>query len=133
MKPKTDKHSKLNTGKRTNFIVPEKSEYNCGYCGKTVAGGRYNNHCPHCLWSKHLDDKIPGDRASECQELIEPIGVTQKRDTWRIVHQCAGCKKRTVVNSAAADNLDLIIELSQRLLPLRRLPHSRVPRNQKIT
>ena len=98
-------------------MVPEKSESHCGRCGKTVAGGRYNNHCPHCLWSKHLDDKVPGDRASECQALMEPVGVTQKKGTWRIVHQCTGCQKYTVVDTAAEDNLDLIIELSQRPLP----------------
>lgn len=107
----------FNIGKRTNFIVPEKEKYICGHCGETVAGGRYNNHCPRCLWSKHLDDKIPGDRSSECQALMEPVGVTQRKGKWRIVHQCAGCKKRTVVDTAAEDNLDLIIELSQLPLP----------------
>jgi DNA-directed RNA polymerase subunit RPC12/RpoP len=107
----------FNIGGRTNFIVPPKEEYTCGHCGKTVAGGRYHNHCPYCLWSKHLDDKVPGDRAAECQALMEPVGVTSKKSTWRIVHQCTGCGKHTVVDSAAEDNLDLIIGLSQLPLP----------------
>ena len=96
-----------------NFIVPKVEKYSCGHCGKIVTGGRYNNHCPHCLWSKHLDDQIPGDRASNCRSLMEPTGVIQKNGKWRIVHRCAGCQKHTVVDSAAEDDKDLIIELSR--------------------
>lgn len=113
---KQQKHI-FNIGGRTNFIVPEKEKYICGHCGETVSGGRYYNHCPHCLWSKHLDDKVPGDRASTCQALMEPVGVTQKKGKWRIVHQCTGCEEHTVVDSAAEDNLDLITKLSQLPLP----------------
>ena len=108
---------KTEMNKRTHFLVPEVEKYTCGHCGEIVAGGRYNNHCPHCLWSKHLDDKIPGDRASECQALMKPIGVTQKNGIWRIVHQCIGCKKNTVVDSSLADNFNLIVKLSQHPLP----------------
>lgn len=118
MKAKTDKHSELNTGKRTNFIVPEREKYLCGHCGENVAGGRYHNHCPHCLWSKHLDDKVPGDRASRCQALMEPVGVLQRKGAWRVVRQCTGCKKHTVVDSIPKDDFDLITKLSQLPLPL---------------
>ena len=97
-----------------NFIVPKVEKYVCGQCGKIVIGGRYNNHCPNCLWSRHLDDKIPGDRASKCKSLMEPIGVVQKDGKWRIIHQCLKCKKKTVVDSSVEDNSNLIIELSQR-------------------
>lgn len=100
-----------------NFIVPDEEKYACGHCGKIIAGGRYNNHCPHCLWSKHVDDQIPGDRASKCHAMMEPIGVFQKGGRWRIVHQCAGCKKNTVVDSVSEDDSELIIELSQHPLP----------------
>jgi hypothetical protein len=100
-----------------NFIVPDKEKYICRQCGETVNGGRYNNHCPHCLWSKHLDDKIPGDRASKCKSLMEPIGVIQKDGKWRIIHQCLSCKENTVVDSSPEDDSNLIIKLSQRPLP----------------
>lgn len=95
------------------FKVPDEKNYICGHCGETVTGGRYNNHCPRCLWSKHLDDKIPGDRASKCRSLMEPTGIVQKSGTWRIIHQCLKCKKKTVVDAAPKDNIDLIIKLSQ--------------------
>ena len=42
---------------RKNFLVPEQEPYICGNCGIEIMGGRYNNHCPKCLWSKHLDDR----------------------------------------------------------------------------
>ena len=110
---KSNRSRRQNSGKHTNFIVPKRKSYVCGHCGETVDGGRYNNHCPHCLWSKHLDRDVPGDRASKCQALMKPIGVTQKKGQWRIVHQCTGCETHTITNSAPEDNFDLIIELSQ--------------------
>jgi hypothetical protein len=117
MKTEDKNHSNSNPQERTNFIVPEKEEYTCGHCGENVIGGRYNNHCPHCLWSMHLDDKVPGDRASKCKSLMEPVGVLQKKGVWRIVQQCTGCNKYTVVDSAPEDNFDLVIKLSQKPLP----------------
>lgn len=106
-----------------NFIVPDEEKYICGHCEGNVIGGRYNNHCPHCLWSKHLDDKIPGDRASDCKSLMEPTGVIQKAGRWRIIHQCLKCKKKTIVDSSPEDDSDLIIELSRRPLPDKYLNH----------
>lgn len=123
MKKEANKYNRPGSNERTNFLVPEIENYACGNCGETIAGGRYNNHCPHCLWSKHLDDKVPGDRASQCQSLMKPVGVIQKSGTWRIVHQCLGCKKNTVIDSIPEDNIDLIIELSQSPLSAISLRH----------
>jgi len=118
MKKETNNHgSGEETGKPLNFLVPEREKYICGHCKESVIGGRYNNHCPHCLWSKHLDDRRPGDRASECRELMKPVGVMQEKGKWRVVHQCSGCGKYTVVDSSPEDDFDLIIDLSQKPLP----------------
>ena len=76
-------------------------------------GGRYFDHCPRCLWSKHVDDQIPGDRASTCHGLMEPIGVIQKHGTWRIIERCLKGDKTFIVDSLPEDNQDLIISLSQ--------------------
>ena len=65
----------MNNKGRKNFLVPKKEPYICENCGTPVMGGRYNNHCPKCLWSKHVDDKVPGDRASTCQQLMQPVGI----------------------------------------------------------
>ncbi len=112
MKTKYTRSDNPDSVKQANFIVPEKEKYVCGHCGETVDGGRYNNHRPSCLWSKHLDRDVPGDRASECQALMESVGVLQKKGKWRIVHQCTACETHTVTNCAPEDDIDLIIGLS---------------------
>ena len=52
------------------------SGFICGHCGKKVEplGFTSRNHCPFCLWSRHLDE-LPGDRASECGGLMEPVSA----------------------------------------------------------
>jgi hypothetical protein len=49
-------------------------DFVCEHCGEKVVGDGYTNHCPKCLWSKHVDIN-PGDRASECQGMMKPINV----------------------------------------------------------
>ncbi len=103
----------MNDKRRKNFLVPGEEPYLCEHCGTAVVGGRYNNHCPSCLWSKHVDDKIPGDRISKCQGMMEPIAVIQKKGKWRILQKCQKCDHRFIVDSTLGDNLALIIQLSQ--------------------
>jgi DNA-directed RNA polymerase subunit RPC12/RpoP len=95
-----------------NFLVLKQQEYACEYCDEKVMGGRYNNHCHKCLWSKHVDDKIPGDRASKCQGLMEPIRVIKKNDNFRILHKCVECDKEFAVGVGDKDNQDFVIKLS---------------------
>ncbi|MFH1561380.1 MAG: RNHCP domain-containing protein [Patescibacteria group bacterium] len=95
-----------------NFIVRPIEEYRCEHCGQLVAGGRYNNHCPSCLWSKHLDRDLPGDRKSNCLGMMEPIGAVQKGNRWRIIHRCLNCDQQTIVDNSPQDNFEKIILLS---------------------
>jgi len=95
-----------------NFIVPPVANYICENCGQEVIGGRYHNHCPHCLYSKHVDNLIPGDRSSDCQGLMEPITIEQKKGKLRIVHRCLKCHKLAIVDTSPDDNIDLVIQLS---------------------
>ncbi len=62
----------------------------CGNCGEYVVGDGFTNHCPKCLWSKHVD-KNPGDRMEKCGGLMEPIGVDQKRGEFVLIHKCLKC------------------------------------------
>ena len=55
----------------------ENTAFACVHCGSAVPAntdGHYRNHCPYCLWSLHVDE-LPGDRASECRQPMEPIGL----------------------------------------------------------
>src|SRR3989344_7055093 len=74
--------------------------FKCQNCGREVVkhtlGTKHRNHCPFCLWSKHLD-MVPGDRRMECRGLMEPIGLTFKREGGKkqgelmLVHRCSVC------------------------------------------
>lgn len=69
--------------------------FTCIRCRRAVGaesfGTRHRNHCPHCLWSRHLDGE-PGDRRSPCCQPMEPVAIEVRRDgEWALVHRCAGC------------------------------------------
>ncbi|MDD3679629.1 MAG: RNHCP domain-containing protein [Candidatus Shapirobacteria bacterium] len=98
--------------KRKNFLVPKKEVFTCLNCGNKIEGGGYISHCPKCLWSKHVDQDVPGDRQSDCQGAMKPIEVTKKGKEWRIIHRCQKCNKKTIVYSHPKDDFDLIINLS---------------------
>lgn len=83
--------------------------FKCGHCrqfiGAPLMGGRHRNHCPNCLYSKHVDGKMPGDRKSECRSLMEPIGLFSRRNGEEVlIHRCLGCGKHDPNRVAADDN-----------------------------
>ena len=62
--------------------------FKCEHCGQMVEGNGYTNHCPYCLWSKHVDNS-PGDRTNHCEGLMMPIDYEVKRSgTYFIIHKC---------------------------------------------
>ena len=76
--------------------------------------GSSRNHCPYCLYSLHVDSEVPGDRESECQGLMVPIGIElNKKKGTRIEHMCQKCGHRIYNKIASDDNWDLICELSR--------------------
>lgn len=85
-------------------------EFKCGHCrafiGPTMSGGRHRNHCPLCLFSKHVDRSRPGDRLSGCRSLMQPIGVAcRPNGEQMIVHRCLGCGAERRNRVAADDNV----------------------------
>ena len=82
--------------------------FQCANCHKEVnlteSGTKHRNHCPYCLWSKHVDEKI-GDRRSRCHGAMRPVGLSQKKDgELMIVHECTKCLKVST-NRIAGDDL----------------------------
>ena len=88
-------------------------DFVCGHCGTETAGSGYTNHCPVCLWSRHVDIH-PGDRAAECGGLMEPVGVMQKHGEYRIQHRCVVCGHETVMTAAKDDRVETLIALSSK-------------------
>ncbi len=98
----------------------ENTSFNCEYCGKKVlplSNGSFRNHCPFCLYSKHVD-VIPGDRLSSCKGLMEPIGIKMhSKKGFQIMHKCLSCGQIKVNKIAEytkqPDDIEKIIELTQ--------------------
>jgi Zn ribbon nucleic-acid-binding protein len=86
-------------------------DFECDNCTEQVKGNGYTNHCPNCLYSKHVDIN-PGDRASNCKGLMKPIGIAFKRGNEIIIHECIACGHRKNNRRSPLDNTDLIIKLS---------------------
>ncbi len=63
----------------------------CGHCNAEVKGDGYTNHCPKCLYSKHVDIH-PGDRAHDCGGLMKPIAVESTGLGYVIIHKCTICE-----------------------------------------
>ena len=52
----------------------------CENCGMEVTKLNYTarDHCPYCLYSKHVDIN-PGDRMNACKGLLKPVGIPEFR------------------------------------------------------
>ena len=85
----------------------------CEYCGNEVTKLNYTarDHCPYCLYSKHVDIN-PGDRLNNCLGLLEPIGIEKFKDTYKIIYKCSKCNELHKNIIANDDDMNLIIELS---------------------
>lgn len=87
--------------------------FKCDNCDIKVKALSYTarNHCPKCLYSKHLDLN-PGDRKANCGGLMEPISIEKnKKGKYQIIHRCLKCgiiKKNIIAND---DDNDLILTL----------------------
>jgi uncharacterized protein YcbX len=95
--------------------------FRCRHCRLDVSmdapGTRHRNHCPTCLWSRHLDDHVPGDRAADCAGSMEPIAVTVRSDgEWALVHRCSGCDTVRLNRIAGDDNPLSLMHLAVRPL-----------------
>ena len=49
-------------------------DFCCENCGTEVTGNGYTNHCPKCLYSKHVDIN-PGDRLNSCGSMMKPTNI----------------------------------------------------------
>lgn len=106
---------------RKNFIA-RNDPFVCEECGESVPeikyGGSYRNHCPRCLYSKHVDGEVPGDRTGDCAGLMKPIGVfTRRSGEYVLVHKCEKCAYERYNRIAGDDNFDLVTTLSTIPLP----------------
>ena len=85
----------------------------CEHCGNVVKPLGYScrNHCPRCLYSKHVD-KEPGDRAEECKGMLKPIGMeSNPKKGYIIIYKCEKCGAIRRNKMAEDDNFDLLLDI----------------------
>lgn len=108
----TDHERRERERRRADISEPFKCRNCRAFIGEPPSGGRQRNHCPMCLYSLHVDLKTPGDRASDCRSLMEPIGTFYRPSLEQVVvHRCLGCGAIRYNRVAADDNPILLEEL----------------------
>ena len=113
--------------------------FRCVRCGQPVTpqtyGTAHRNHCPWCLWSRHVDD-VPGDRSAPCQGAMEPIAVwVRPGGEWALIHRCRSCGELHSNRVAGDDNELALVALavrpiSQPPFPLERLQPAAGPEDE---
>jgi hypothetical protein len=88
-------------------------EFICENCHNRVHKLYYSSrdHCPYCLYSKHVDIN-PGDRANDCCGLLKPIDIEKFKDTYKIIYKCDKCKQIHKNICASDDDFNLICNLA---------------------
>jgi hypothetical protein len=95
---------------------PQDQSFTCGHCQRFVgalpSGGHHRNHCPYCLYSRHVDAVKSGDRLSGCGGMMAPIGAFQRPNGEHvIVHHCERCGFERFNRIQADDDFDLVLSL----------------------
>ena len=108
-------------------------DFRCAHCGYVVSsthwlsGVNNRNHCPYCLWSRHLDMYAAGDRLSACKAPMRPLALTTKRSRNKyscahgelmLVHQCMECSGISINRIAADDDAETLLEVFNTSLAL---------------
>ena len=95
---------------------PIDDSFTCGHChrfvGSLPSGGHHRNHCPYCLYSRHVDAERSGDRASPCGGMMAPIGAFQRPNGEHVlVHRCECCGFERFNRLGADDDFELALSL----------------------
>ena len=85
-------------------------DFVCENCGTEVAGDGYTNHCPNCLWSKHVDIN-PGDRANPCGGLMKPVRAEGASPDYSIIHECIKCGVASKNAIGKKDSISALISI----------------------
>lgn len=108
--------------------------FKCKNCRRFIGplpyGGHHRNHCPFCLYSRHVDES-KGDRLNECSSKMAPIGYFQRPNgEYVLVHRCLGCDFERFNRIAGDDNFELMLTLPE--LPPRTSRDVKLQRIQQL-
>ncbi len=95
------------------MFLRTKEDFVCENCGHKVVGSGYTNHCPKCLWSKHVDID-PGDREEVCKGMMKPIAVETKGGVAvKTLHKCVACgfeRPATILNEDSREEIQKLVD-----------------------
>lgn len=93
-------------------FIRTKEDFSCEHCSLVVQGDGFTNHCPRCLWSKHVDVH-PGDRAHSCGGLMRPLRLEGSSPHYMLVHRCETCATERRVRTAKTDDPGSLLSLAR--------------------
>jgi len=109
------------------YLYNINADFTCKNCSaivsaqKAASGVINRNHCPYCLYSRHVDLFKAGDRLCACKRLMAPVGLTLKksRDKYAsnhpgelmLVHRCEACNGLSINRIAADDDTFKILAI----------------------
>jgi hypothetical protein len=81
-----------------------------------LTNGGYRNHCPVCLYSKHVDI-VPGDRASACRGPMPAVRLEHRSGKGAVVvHRCQRCgferASRIAADTIQPDDIETLAALA---------------------
>jgi len=94
------------------IFTKNKEDFLCEHCDAAVVGNGYTNHCPQCLWSKHVDVH-PGDRAAGCGGLMEPAIVEIEAGESVLTHRCATCGHEKRNKVVPEDDYEKVLDVAR--------------------
>jgi hypothetical protein len=114
----------------TRRIALYRGDFHCLHCRRLISDDprrsrvQNRNHCPCCLWSRHVDLTQAGDRLSACKAQMEPVGLALKQSVRRygppnggelmLIHRCIECGKLSINRLAADDFGETLLEIFER-------------------
>ena len=85
-----------------------KEDFTCLHCKAEVKGNGYTNHCPACLWSRHVDTR-PGDRQNMCMGEMCPLRIEMEHGEFILIHGCVKCGIEKQIKTQPEDNLNVLL------------------------
>jgi hypothetical protein len=113
-----ERQARIEARRKPRYNQSSEEVFKCRHCHRFVCplpyGGHHRNHCPFCLYSRHVDDRKAGDRMSTCGVSMEPIGYFQRPNgEYVLVHRCLGCELERFNRIAADDDFELVLSLPE--------------------
>ncbi len=90
--------------------------FTCGHCRFDAKGNGYTDHCPKCLWSRHVDI-MPGDRKNTCMGMMEPVGAVYEHGNYIIKYACVKCGAAKIMKAAENDDQSVLTKLLAQVAP----------------